>query len=224
MIDHLHSGMTANETEPEAAKPTLLDQIGGPWGFVYSTIPVLVFVACASLTTLPVTVAVSVATGLVLTAVRIVRGEKAAAASGSVTGVAVAAAVVAFTGSARDFFAIGIWTSLLIALATLATVIARRPVTGLVWNAVHGGGHDWRADGPSLRAHDIATLAIAIPNAVQFGVKQWLYLADDVAGLGIAKIALSTPITLVMLAVAVWAFRRTSGRLLRPTDEVLSAG
>ena len=55
---------------PAAKAPTVLDQMGGPSGFVYSTIPVIVFVTANAFAPLPVTLAVSIATGLGLTVFR----------------------------------------------------------------------------------------------------------------------------------------------------------
>ena len=126
----------------------------------------------------------------------------------------VAAVLVAVTGSARDFFTVGIWGSLVFAVATLATVLARRPVTGTVWNLLHGGTHAWRADRPTLRAHDIATLVATLVFAARFVVQQWLYLAESTAGLGVARVLMGTPLTVLAALVVVWAFRRSTKRLI----------
>lgn len=197
---------------------TVLEQMGGPMGFVYSSVPVIAFVVVNALAPLGVTIAVSLGVGLALTVFRLVRGERVSSAIGSLLGVAVAVAVVAATGSAKDFFAIGIWISLAGFVVTFGTLLARRPITGLVWNLVHGGKHAWRADRTVLRAHDVATLAAAAVLGARFVVQQWLYLADTTGGLGIARIAMGTPLTVLAALVVVWAFRRSSRRLLTPTD------
>ncbi|GAA4853528.1 DUF3159 domain-containing protein [Actinomycetospora corticicola] len=196
------------------ATPTVLDQMGGPLGFVYSTIPVVVFVTANAFLSLPITLAVSLAAGLGLTIFRLVRGEKVASAVGSLLGVGVAAALVAFTGSAKDFFVIGIWAALAGFVVTAASLLARRPITGIVWNLVHGGKHPWRAHRRVLRAHDLATLAAAVVFGARFVVQQWLYLADATGGLGIARVAMGTPLTVLAALVVVWAFRRSSKALL----------
>lgn len=213
MTERTHPDDTPTGPVP-AAKPSVLDQMGGPLGFVYSTIPVIVFVTANAFLSLTVTIAVALVTGLALTVFRLLRRERLASALGSLIGVAVAAGLVAWTGSARDFFAIGIWISLAGFVVTLGTVIARRPMTGLVWNALHGNKRDWRADKVVLRAHDLATLAAALVFGARFVVQQWLYLVDATGGLGVARIAMGTPLTIVALLVAFWAFRRSSKRLL----------
>jgi hypothetical protein len=195
-------------------KPTVLDQMGGPMGFVYSTVPVVVFVAANSFLSLPMTIGISIAVGLGLTGFRLLRRERFTSAVGSLLGVAVAAGLVAWTGSARDFFVIGIWASLAGFVVTLGSVLARRPVTGVVWNALHGGKHHWRADRAVLRAHDVATLAAALVLGSRFAIQQWLYLADSTGGLGVARIAMGTPLTVLAALVVVWAFRRSTKHLV----------
>ena len=208
--------VTRPTTGPAAAEkqPTVLDQMGGPMGFVYSTVPVVVFVAANSFLSAPMTIGVSIAVGLGLTGFRLLRRERFTSAVGSLLGVAVAAGLVAWTGSARDFFVIGIWASLAGFVATLGSVLARRPVTGVGWNALHGGKHDWRADRAVLRAHDVATLAAALMFGSRFAIQQWLYLADSTGGLGVARIAMGTPLTVLTALVVVWAFRRSTKHLV----------
>lgn len=202
--------MTEQQRPAGGATPTVLDQMGGPLGFVYSTIPVVVFVTANAFLSLPVTIAVAVATGLALTGFRLARGERFASAAGSVLGVAVAAGIVAWTGSARDFFLIGIWASLAGFVVTVGSVLARRPVTGVVWNLLHGGRHDWRAERSVLRAHDVATFAVSLVLGARFLVQQWLYLAEDTGGLGVARVVMGTPLTVLAALVVIWAFRRST--------------
>jgi uncharacterized protein DUF3159 len=220
-----HRGVIGDETPTRPlpipgraeSKPALLDQMGGPLGFVYSTVPVLVFVTADAFLALPMTIGVSIAVGLGLTGFRLLRGERFTSAVGSLLGVAVAAGIVAWTGSAKDFFMIGIWASLAGFVVTLGSVLARRPVTGIVWNALHGGKHAWRADRAVLRAHDVATLAAALVFGSRFAIQQWLYLADSTGGLGVARIAMGTPLTVLAALVVVWAFRRSTKHLVTPT-------
>ncbi|WP_130289470.1 DUF3159 domain-containing protein [Pseudonocardia sediminis] len=200
------------EVEPP---PSILDQMGGPMGFVYSTIPVVVFVAANAFLSLPMTIGVSIAVALGLTGFRLLQGERFGTAVGGLAGVVVAAGLVAWTGSAKDFFVIGIWVSLAGFLATAGSLLARRPLTGVVWNLVHGGKHAWRADRPTLRAHDVATGAAALVLGARFGIQQWLYLADSTGGLAVAKVATGTPLTVLAALVVIWAFRRSTKRLVR---------
>jgi hypothetical protein len=41
-----------------------------------------------------------------------------------------------------------------------------------------------------------------------------LYLADSTGGLGVARIAMGTPLTVLAALVVVWAFRQSTKRLV----------
>ena len=196
------------------AQPTLLEQMGGPMGFVYSAVPVVVFVAANAFLPLTSTIIVSIAVGLALTGYRLLRGERFSLAAGGLLGLALAIGIVALTGSARDFFVVGIWVYLAVFVVALGSVLARRPLSGLVWNLVHGNTHDWRADRRVLRAHDVATLAAAAVSGARFAVQQWLYVSEETGWLGFARIAMGWPLTILAALVVVWAWRRSSTRLL----------
>lgn len=211
--DRLHDEAATTPMPVVAKKPTVLDQMGGPMGFVYSTVPVVVFAAANSFLSLPLTIGISFAVGLGLTGFRLLRGERFSAAIGGLVGIAVAAGLVAWTGSAKDFFVLGIWAALAGFVVTFGSVLARRPLTGVIWNALHGGKHAWRADRAVLRAHDIATLAAAAVFGARFAVQQWLYVIDTTGGLAVAKVAMGTPLTVLGALVVVWAFRRSTKRL-----------
>ncbi|WP_243791832.1 DUF3159 domain-containing protein [Saccharopolyspora gloriosae] len=213
--------MITKQTHDRTAEPsfeqkqTMLDHLGGPSGMLYSTLPVVVFAAAIPFAPLPITIGISITVALLIAGVRLWRGEKVMTALSGVFGVAIAGGVAAWTGSATDFFLIGIWTALAGAVVTLGSLLARRPLTGIAWNAMHGGKHDWRADRPSLRAHYIATLTATVMFTVRFVVKEWLYLADSTSWLAIAKVAMGTPLTALFAVVVVWAFRRTTKRLIK---------
>lgn len=194
-------------------KQALLDGLGGPSGMIYSALPVLVFVTANAFFALPTTITLALAAGLALTGWRLLRGERLSSAIGGLAGVAVAGGIAALTGSASGFFLVGIWAALVGAVVTLVSLLVRRPLTGVVWNAMHGGTHRWREDRPTLRAHDVATLAVTAVFAARFVVKEWLYLADAAGWLAFAKIAMGTPLTALALLVVVWAFRRSTGRI-----------
>lgn len=216
-LTHDRTDETTQPEPPVDLKQAVLEQLGGPWGMVYTAVPVVVFATAVAFVSLPITVGISIAVALGLAVFRMMRGERFISAVGGVIGVAAAGGVAAWTGSANDFFLIGIWASFIGAAVFLTSLLARRPLTGVIWNAVHGGKHPcWRADRPSLRAHDIATLAATAVFAARFVVKEWLYLADSTGWLAFAKISMGTPLTALVLLVVIWAFRRSTKRLTAP--------
>jgi len=204
---------TAAPVPPIDATQKLLDQLGGTTGMIYTAVPTVVFVVANSVVALPIAIGIAVALALVITGLRLVRGERLTQAIGGLVGVAAAGGVAAWTGSAGGFFLIGIWVSLAGALITLVSVLARRPLTGLLWNVLHGNKYSWRTDRSVLRGHDIATLTFTALFAARYLVQDWLYDTDATGWLAFAKIAMGTPLLALALLVAVWAFRRSTTRL-----------
>ncbi len=188
--------------------------VGGPVGMLCSVLPVVVFALIVPFFSLLAAIGGALAAALALTVFRIRRGEKLMSALGGVFGVAAAGGVAAATGSANDFFLIGIWASLVGAVVLFVSLVVRRPLTGVVWNAVHGGGHAWREDRSALLVHDLATVAVTVMFAGRFAVRQWLYVADSTTWLAVADTVTGLPLTALAVVVVVWAFRRSSRRLL----------
>lgn len=210
---------TTDDDHTTTAKPTreeaVLARMGTRMGFVYSAVPVVVFVTANLFLPLTVTLTVALLTGAGLTVFRLVRGERWTSAAGSLAGVAVAAGIVALTGSAKNYFMVGIWAYFAGFVIALGSVLARRPVTGIIWNFVHGGKYRWRTDRRVLRAHTVATLAAAGVLGARFALQQWLYLADNTSALGVARVAMGTPLSALVVIVIVWAFRRSSKQLVQ---------
>ncbi|MEV0541168.1 DUF3159 domain-containing protein [Nocardia salmonicida] len=192
---------------------SLIDQLGGTTGMIYTVIPVVAFVVANALVALPIAIGSAIAIALGIMGLRIARGEPVVQASGGLAGVVVAGGVAAWTGSAGGFFLVGIWASLAGAVVTLVSLLVRRPLTGLLWNVLHGNKFDWRQDRPSLRGHDLATLALTVMFAARYFVQDWLYDIEATGRLATARIVMGTPLLALALVVVVWAFRRSTKRL-----------
>ncbi|WP_194827343.1 DUF3159 domain-containing protein [Nocardia sp. XZ_19_231] len=192
---------------------SLIDQLGGRTGMIYTAIPVFAFVVANALVALPIAIGSAIAIALGIMWLRIARGEPVVQASGGLAGVVVAGGVAAWTGSAGGFFLVGIWASLAGAIVTFVSLLARRPLTGLLWNLLHGNKFDWRHDRPSLRGHDLATLALTAMFTARYFVQDWLYDIEATGRLATAKIIMGTPLLALALVVVVWAFRRSTKRL-----------
>ncbi|MCD2185922.1 DUF3159 domain-containing protein [Actinomycetospora soli] len=201
---------------PEVRPLTVLDRLGGWWGIVGTGGPQVVFAMLTNVTSLPVTAGVALAVAVVFGVIRKLRGEETAAALGGVLGVGIAAGIALWTGSASDFFLVGVVTSAAFFVPTAGSFVLGRPVTGVLWNALHGGGHPWREDRPSRRAHDLATAAAASMFGARALISGLLWWTESVAGLALARIVLGVPLTALVALVVFWAFRRTTHRLVTP--------
>ncbi|GAA4724853.1 Protein of unknown function (DUF3159) [Promicromonospora umidemergens] len=210
--DHMTVPASPSDAGPARAD-AMVARMGGRKGFVYSAVPVVVFVTANLFLSLAMTITVALLAGAVLMVFRLLRGERWTSAVGSLVGVVIAAGIVALTGSAKNYFALGIGAYLAGFVITLGSVLVRRPATGVIWNFVHGRKYRWWTDRRVLRAHAVATLAAACVLGARFAVQLSLYIADNTSALGVARIAMGTPLSALVVLVIVWAFRRSSKQL-----------
>ena len=201
--------MTDTQTQP---KPTPLQQAGGISGLVYASVPSVVFIAADAVAGLHTAVALAVGAGAGITGLRLLRSQPLQPALSGLLGVAIAAFIAYQTGNAKDYFLVGIWGSFVLAVVFFASVLVRRPLVGVVWSAMSGGGQAWRTDRPSRFGYDIATLTLVAVFAARFVVQNWLYGHDATGWLAFARIVMGYPLTAVALVVVVWAVRRAGGR------------
>ncbi|MDX3193862.1 DUF3159 domain-containing protein [Streptomyces sp. MN03-5084-2B] len=207
------------KTDGEEPQPTLLEQMGGVSGLIYSSVPVIVFVLANSFFGLTAGIWTSIGSAVAITVVRVVRKEPLQPAISGFFGVAIAAFIAYRTGSAKGFFLFGIYASLIYCGIFVLSVVVRWPIAGVVWNMLNGTGQAWRRDKPSRYGYDIATLAMAAIFAARFVVQRWLYQEDYTGWLAFAKIAMGYPLYALGLLVVVWAVRRSDKRLKAMAEE-----
>ena len=191
---------------------TLLEQMGGISGLVYSSLPVVVFVLVNAFAGLMPAIWASLGSAVLIAVVRLVRKEPLQPAVSGFFGVAIAAFIAYRTGSAKGFFLFGIWASLLYGGLFLASVLVRWPLAGVIWSTLNGQGTKWRADKVARRYYDIATLVWTVVFGARFVVQHWLYEANYTGWLAFAKLAMGYPLMVVALAATVWAVRKADAR------------
>ncbi|MEU3013410.1 DUF3159 domain-containing protein [Nocardia asteroides] len=205
---------TSNEVDPETdaevekAEQTLLEQLGGFSGLIYSTLPVLVFVPVNSLAGLTAAIwaALGVAAGVL--AWRLFRHDPVQPAISGFLGVGLCAFIAYRAGEAKGFFLFGIYTSLVYGGVFLLSILFRWPLVGVIWGALNGHGTAWRADRRIRRLYDLATVVWVVVFAARYLVQSQLYDTDHTTWLAVARIGMGWPLTAVALVVTVWAVRR----------------
>lgn len=203
-------------------RPTLLHQMGGVSGLIYASVPSMIFVAADAAAGLNAAVALATASGVAIALLRLLRKEPLQPAVSGLLGVGIAAAIAYQTGSAKDYFLVGIWTSFALAVVFFISVLIRRPLVGVIWAGLSGSGQDWRQNGRTRAGYDIATLALVAVFASRFVVQNWLYGEDSTGWLAFARIAMGYPLTAIALVVVVWAIRRSArerDRISLPSDQ-----
>ncbi|WP_460699237.1 DUF3159 domain-containing protein [Nocardia thraciensis] len=203
------------ESEPEeAVEQTLLEQLGGFSGLIYSTLPVLVFVPANSVWGLTTAIWTALGVAAAILVWRLVRRNPVQPAISGFLGVGVCAFIAYRMGEAKGFFAFGIWASLVYAGVFLASLLVRWPLAGVIWGMLNGHGTDWRSDRRVLRLYDLATAVWVVVFGARYLVQSHLYDEDSTGPLAVARIAMGWPLTALALLVTVWAVRK-AGHLPR---------
>lgn len=222
------STATASQPTPEVdgsverevvAQQTLLEQLGGFSGLIYSTLPVLVFVPVNTLAGLTAAIWAALGVAAAILVWRLVRRNPVQPAISGFIGVGICAFIAYRMGEAKGFFLFGIYTSLVYGAAFLISILVRRPLVGVVWGVLNGHGTDWRGDRRVVRLYDLATLTWALVFGARYLVQNHFYDNDDTGLLAVARIAMGWPLTAVALVVTVWAVRRAGHLPTRASDE-----
>lgn len=194
---------------PETPREQLIfawQHLGGVSGTVLAAVPTVAFVVAEALAGMWPAIWASLGAAVVIGCVQLLRKERLTAAFAGLGGAVVAAAVAAFVGAAKGYYLWGNWITFGIGSVLLLSVLVRWPLIGAVWSA--GKGAQWRRNRRSRLCYDVATLFWTVLCFARFAVQNWLYETDQTTWLGIARLAMGWPLTLVAVLVTIWAVRR----------------
>jgi hypothetical protein len=185
----------------------LLAQVGGVSGLIYSSLPVVVFVAVSSLFGLLPAVASALGVAALVLVWRLIRRDSTQPAFSGFFGVAVCALIAYVVGESKGYFLLGIWMSLLWAVVFAVSVLIRRPIAGYAWSWATGRDRAWRGVPRAVYAFDIATLCWTLVFGARFVVQRLLYEADQTGWLAATRIAMGWPLTALAALVTYAAIR-----------------
>lgn len=191
----------------------LLVQAGGVSGLVYSTMPVVVFVAVSSIAGLVPAIAAALGMAALVLLWRLLRRDSVQPAVSGFFGVAICALIAYLVGQSKGYFLLGIWMSLVWAVVFAASVLIRRPVVGYLWSWAVGRDNGWRDVPRAVYAFDIATLFWTLVFGARFAVQGHLYELGATGWLGVARIVMGWPLT-ALAALATYAAIRAVKRAL----------
>ena len=187
---------------------SVADAIGGPRGIIESALPTLLFivlfVATGSVTVASVTAVAVVAVFLL---VRIVQRQSPSTVIGGLLGVGLGAVLAIRSGDGTDFYAPGIAINAVTLLILLISLIARRPLIGLVIGVLDTRVQDWAENRDARTVYTRATLLFLALYAAKLVVQVPLLLTGHVAALGVAKLAMGLP-AFAVIAYLVWLMHR----------------
>ena len=203
--------MTPGDPPERAPKPTpghaLLGQMGGVSGLIYSALPVAVLVPVNTAFGLLPALFAALGVAAAILIWRLIRKDSLQPALAGFFGVGVSALIAWIVGASKGYFLLGIWSSLIWAIAFAVSVLIRRPVVGYVWSWVNGHDRAWRGSRRAVLAFDLATLTWVAVFGARFAVQHHLYDADKTGWLGVARIAMGWPLTAVAALVTYLAIR-----------------
>jgi hypothetical protein len=200
------------EEREEEAEQTLLEQLGGISGLVYSTLPVVVFVPADTLWGLTAAIWSALGVAAAILVWRLVRRSPVQPAISGFLGVGICALIAYRTGAAKGFFLFGIYASLVYAGAFLLSLLVRWPLAGVIWGVLNGHGTGWRSDRRVVRLYDLATVVWVLVFGARYLVQSHFYDTNSTGLLAVTRIAMGWPLTALALLVTVWAVRRADHR------------
>jgi Protein of unknown function (DUF3159) len=199
----------------------LLAQAGGVSGLIYSSLPVVIFVAVSSAAGLLPAIVAALGVAAVVLVWRLIRRESVQPAVSGFFGVAFCALIAYLVGQSKGYFLLGIWMSLLWAIVFAVSIVIRRPAVGFLWTWATGRDSGWRLVPRAVYAFDVATLGWAAVFTARFVVQRLLYDADKTGWLGVARIGMGWPLT-ALAALVTYAAIKSVQRALASASETAS--
>ena len=221
-IDSDGTPVTANRVSPER----LLEQMGGVSGLVYSSLPVVTFVAVSSAAGLPAAIISALGVAALVLLWRLIRRESVQPALSGFFGVAICALIAYVVGQSKGYFLLGIWTSLFWAVVFTVSVVIRRPIVGYLWSWLHGHDRQWRDVRRAVYAFDVATLTWVLVFGARFVVQRVLYDTNHTGWLVVARISMGWPLAALAALVTFLAIRAAQRAIeaASVTDAAVEAG
>lgn len=181
---------------------SMLASLGGWVGIVESAVPPTSFLVIFSIWQNTI-LAVAVAAGLSLISIIkqvIQRKPLTQAISGAVLTAISAWLALKTPNGAKDYYLPGFYTNAGYGTALLISVLVRWPLIGVIVSLFKGWGTAWRKNRALLTRFDLITGMWVGLFALRLAVELPLFFANNVQGLGVAKLILGTP----TYALVIW--------------------
>lgn len=196
-------------SDARAAARRALERVGGPVGLAAGVAPTIAFVTADAAAGLDAAFVALGATAVAAGAVRLARREPAGAAVAGLVVAGVCAGVAALAGEARAFFLPTMVLPVVFVLAYVVSLLAGRPLTGLMVNRLANGPRDWPRRPALRRVYVVSSLVGLAMAAANLVLRVVFYLADDPAVLAVIQVV-ATPAFAVHFAVTLVVARRVA--------------
>lgn len=219
MSEPTESGAADITTVEQLVRRRLAEAFGGARGVVESAIPTIAFTISFLVTDqLRESLILSAGIAVVLLVVRVLQRSNPQFVFNALVGIGIAALFASRSGEARDVFLPGILYNGAYAVAFVFTILIGWPAVGFLVGAVVGDVTGWRADRGMRRLCTQMTWLFVAPCVLRVVVQYPLYLADQIALLGTAKIVMGWPLQVASLLAMGWMLSRNKTPLDEPQN------
>jgi uncharacterized protein DUF3159 len=212
-------------TVEQVVRAQLSKALGGRRGMLEAAVPTIAFTLLFITTRrLELAVGVSVATAVVLLAVRLLHRSTVQFVLNSLVGIAIGAFFAWRSarggGDANEqalaYFLPGLIYNAVYAALMLFSTVIRWPVVGFMVGSVAGDPTEWHQDRQVVRLCRNLTWMLALPCVARVAVQLPIYFAGKaaadaspmVAALGVSKVAMGWPLQIAALAGMAWLLGR----------------
>jgi hypothetical protein len=194
----------APDTVEELVRTQLGEQLGGWRGGLEAALPTAAFAPVYVVTDdLRLSLVVGIGLAVVLTGLRLAQRSELKHVRTGLIGIAIGAVFAASTGRGEDVFLPNIIFNVIWSSLIAISILVRWPVVGLMIGGVLEDPEAMKRDAGIMRLSNRLTLLLVAMGAIRAGVQVPLYLAGEVAWLGVSRVVLGWPLTAAMFAVAV---------------------
>jgi Protein of unknown function (DUF3159) len=206
-VDRRDAIPTEDDPGWRGAGRSILARSGGVSGLVAVALPPATFTLVNASWSLSGAVLCAIAAAIGGLALRAALGEPLRHGLGGLLIAAVCAGVAGLTGEARTYFLLQLLVSGTSSLVCVASVLARRPLAGILLNRVVGGPAQWRRLERLVRVYSISTLACAAYSGLSCAAQVAFYLTDHTDGLALANVIDGPAWATISMAIIVAARR-----------------
>ncbi len=211
------SGAVSTRTVEQVVRQQLSRALGGKRGMLEGAVPTAAF-TIGWVVTHDLRLSLWIGGGAAVTALllRIVQRSSVQFVVNAFVGIAIAAFFALRSGRAEDAFLPSIWWNAAYFVGLAGSALIRWPIMGFLIGGVTGDPTGWRSNPAIVRLCSLLTWILAIPCLLRVLVYVPLYQAGEVAGLGIAKVALGWPLQVAAFATMAAVLARNHTPLEEP--------
>lgn len=220
-MSEVHQAEDQIEVElDEKEEINLLEELGGAQGIADTSIPGLAFVIAYTATgqDLKLAAAIAVGVALLISVVRLARGERARYAASGFFGVAIAAFIATRTGKAENFFLPGLFLNAGYALVYAVSIAVRWPLMGVLIGPLIGEGMSWRKDPSRISLFSKISWIWVGTFLLRLVVQLPLYFSGALVALGVAKTAMGLPVFALAIYLSYLMLRGAGIELKKATE------